>query len=143
MTGTTAQLYNGIALLSTFFSARLVYGTYSSYHVFKDIWPAIKSHPSSAKLEFSSTMQFATQDTTVPVWLGATYLAANLTLNSLNFYWFFMMIRAVRKRFEPSATNGEDSKVVVDGPVTEAELDLSTVVSGVSKAPATGRRRKA
>ncbi|KAI5462932.1 TLC domain-containing protein [Mariannaea sp. PMI_226] len=143
MTGTRAQLYNGIALLFTFFSARLIYGTYSSVQVFRDIWFAINAHPSPAKLELSSTMAFANKDTTVPLWLGAAYLIANLTLNSLNFYWFFMMIRAVRKRFEPSKANGKNSDAAVDGPVTEVGVDLSSVASGVVKPTITGRRRKA
>jgi hypothetical protein len=143
MTGTSAQLYNGIALLFTFFSCRLVYGTYSSFRVFHDIWSAINSHPSAAKFEPPSIMTFVTPDTTVPLWLGATYLAANLTLNSLNFYWFFMMIRAVRKRFEPSEANGKDSDATAISPVTEAELDLSPVASGVTKPAMPGRRRKA
>lgn len=133
-TGTPAQLYNGIALLFTFFSCRLVYGTYSSFRVFHDIWSAINVNPSAESLE-SLTMTFATKESTVPLWLGVAYLAANMTLNSLNFYWFFMMIKAVRKRFEPSKTG---TKVTI----TEAEVDVSSVASGVTNTPS-GRRRKA
>ena len=70
----------------------------------------------------------------MPVWAALSYLSSNLTLNFLNFYWFFKMVRAVRKRFEPSQETHE--------PVTEVEVDLSTVASGIpEKQPA--KRRKA
>ncbi|KAF4986822.1 hypothetical protein FDECE_15755 [Fusarium decemcellulare] len=138
MTGTRTQLYNGLMLLFTFFSCRLVYGTYSSFCVFRDLWAGINANPQIATLT-TPAMSFAHQDSTVPVWLGAAYLASNLTLNSLNFYWFFMMIRAVRKRFEPSS-NPQDK--LYEAPVTEVEVDLSSVATGAAKI-SSGRRRKA
>lgn len=100
MTGSQAQLYNGFLLLFTFFSCRLVYGTYQSVRVFGDIWAAIDNKPSVLSLN-SAAMRFANERSTVPLWLGAIYLASNLTLNGLNFYWFIKMIKAVCKRFEP------------------------------------------
>lgn len=50
----------------------------------------------------SRTMSFASESTTVPTWLAVAYLASNLTLNSLNSYWFFKMIQALYKRFQPT-----------------------------------------
>ncbi|KAM5356352.1 hypothetical protein ACJ41O_002998 [Fusarium nematophilum] len=137
MTGSRAQLYNGLMLLLTFFSCRLVYGTYSSFCVFLDVWAGINAHPKIETLA-APTMSFVDQDSTVPFWLGAAYLVANLTLNSLNFYWFFMMIRAVRKRFEPASSS---EATTPEGPVTEAEIDLSSVATGATKVSG-GRRRK-
>lgn len=128
MTGSRAQLYNGLLLLFTFFSCRLIYGTYQSFRVFRDIMFAIDANPHSDKL-LSPVMVFATEKSTVPLWLGAVYLASNLTLNSLNFYWFFMMIKAVRKRFV--APKGS----------TKSEAGSSTA-SGLSATPV-ARRRKA
>jgi hypothetical protein len=140
MTGTRAQLYNGLALLFTFFSCRLVYGTYSSFCVYRDVWSAINVTPDMKAL-MMPTMTFAHPDSTVPMWIGVAYLASNITLNSLNFYWFFMMIRAVRKRFEPSSSSQEKTE---KGRVTETEIDLSSVATGSSKAGAgAGRHRKA
>ncbi|KAF4968214.1 hypothetical protein FZEAL_10423 [Fusarium zealandicum] len=136
MTGTRAQLYNGLVLLFTFFSCRLVYGTYSSLRVFRDVWAGINAHPDIKSLA-TPAMAFAHQDSTVPMWLGAAYLASNITLNSLNFYWFFMMIRAVRKRFQPSSKDK-----IPEVPVTEASVDLSSVATGVAEISET-RRRKA
>jgi hypothetical protein len=40
------------------------------------------------------------QTQAVPFWLALVYLACNLVLNTLNFYWFGKMIETVRKRFE-------------------------------------------
>ncbi|KAK2609049.1 hypothetical protein QQS21_002419 [Conoideocrella luteorostrata] len=131
MTGSRPQLYNGMLLLSTFFSCRLVYGTYQSAKVFGDIGTAINSSPSVSSLN-STAMEFATGTSTVPLWLGAIYLASNLTLNGLNFFWFIMMIKAVRKRFEPEKR-----------PQEQAEVDISSTTSGVSSGEMKLHRRKA
>jgi hypothetical protein len=53
------------------------------------------------KLPPSDIMQFAGGDRTVPLWLAGCYLLSNLTLNSLNWYWFGKMIETLRKRFDP------------------------------------------
>lgn len=37
----------------------------------------------------------------LPLWLGSAYLASNLVLNVLNYYWFSKMIQTIRKRFDP------------------------------------------
>lgn len=127
MTGSRLQLYNGILLLSTFFSARLVYGPYQSFRVFGDMYKLMGRHPTAPG---SGVMRFATTDTVTPFWLAFSYLASNLTLTFLNFYWFFMMIKAVRKRFEPS-TKGSTEKDKVPAPITEVELDISASASAI------------
>ena len=50
----------------------------------------------------SEVMQFASplQTQAIPIWLALIYLSCNLTLNTLNFFWFGKMIETVRKRFE-------------------------------------------
>lgn len=123
MTGSKAQLYNGILLLITFFSCRLVWGTYQSVRVYQDVWKALHHVPATANVNYnllntSSTaqqeaaagksaipihagvMQFAGEEF-VPLWLAFTYLGSNIVLNTLNFYWFGKMIETVRKRFQP------------------------------------------
>lgn len=105
-TGSSIQLYNGLILITTFFSCRLVYGTYQSYLIFQDIWHTVGGSPTL--LQFASedgkagVMRFVDESTTVPTWLAAAFLASNLTLNSLNSYWFFKMIQALYKRFQPA-----------------------------------------
>ncbi|KAG6040662.1 hypothetical protein E4U41_007515 [Claviceps citrina] len=130
MTGSRAQLYNGFLLLFTFFSCRLVCGTYQSLKVFGDIWAAMDNNPSISSLS-SAVMGFAARDSTVPLWLGAIYLASNLTLNGLNFYWFIMMVKAVRKRFEPEKQ-----------PQTKIKLHPSSFASGVPEAGTQIHRRR-
>ncbi|QUC15898.1 uncharacterized protein UV8b_00139 [Ustilaginoidea virens] len=130
MTGSQAQLYNGFLLLFTFFSCRLVYGTYQSVKVFRDIWFAINNHP-SIEAQKVAEMGFVSETSTVPPWLGAVYLASNLTLNGLNMYWFIMMIKAVSKRFKPAQE-----------PQTETKLDLGSTASGVSAIQGYAQRRK-
>lgn len=106
MTGSRAQLYNGILLLATFFGCRLVWGTYQSVRVYQDVWAALHHTPvlapsinkTAAALGEEDIMRFAGEES-VPVWLAVTYLGSNVILNTLNFYWFGKMIEAVRKRF--------------------------------------------
>lgn len=141
LTGSKVQLYNGIALIATFFSCRLVWGTYNSYRVFCDVWGAMQTEPSYIPLtsdvaqnltvptRYESTMRFVTESSAVPLWLGALYLGANLTLNSLNFYWFVKMIQAVQKRFDPSQQKdeaAEEMKPGSDGSAATSALDLQT-----------------
>lgn len=136
MTGTKIQLYNGILLLFTFFSCRLCWGTYQSIRVYSDVWRAVTqghmtlTDPEIGKLSNGTTvpglvpesdiMQFA-GDRTVPIWLAACYLASNLTLNGLNWYWFGKMIQTLRKRFDPPFGTRqpekvpEEEKVLVEG----------------------------
>lgn len=125
MTGCRAQWYNGMALLSVFFSCRLIWGSWNSFTVFSDIYKAL--HISDRSVPLSTTdfysLVFSTRNSTkclddscikanaevsqfadfsatgIPLWLAFTYLGSNTVLNSLNWYWFSKMIDAVLKRF--------------------------------------------
>lgn len=143
MTGSRVQLYNGFFLLGSFFSCRLVFGTYQSMRVFGDILRAVNRQP-SIKARSSPFMLYTTDETTVPPWLAGVYLVSNLTLNGLNFYWFFLMVRAVRKRFVPGGSVAPKS--TQGDPITEAQVDFSGVIAGVasgirSEAPSSRRRK--
>ena len=81
MTGSTTQLVNGLVLVGSFFGCRLVWGSYQTWLLGKDIYEAWQLGP-------------------VPKLLFGTYLLANTTLTCLNFYWFGKMLEALRKRFE-------------------------------------------
>lgn len=100
MTGSRAQLYNGVALIFTFFSYRIVYGNYMSTWVYSDMWHAMSDGPGSFALPGAAAA--AASHEPIPVWLFVVYVGSNLTLNSLNIIWFFKMISAVRKRFVPA-----------------------------------------
>ncbi|OCK78095.1 DUF887-domain-containing protein [Lepidopterella palustris CBS 459.81] len=142
MTGSKIQLYNGMALLFTFFSCRLIWGSYQSFYVFGDVYRAIASggmftHDTEAGTTArapsydaqSEIMRFAA-NRRVPVWLAISYLGANITLNSLNWFWFAKMIETVRKRFDPPlGTKRPDKKLekehtMVEGVDVETDADV-------------------
>ncbi|KAI0025602.1 TLC domain-containing protein [Xylariomycetidae sp. FL0641] len=162
MTGTRAQLVNGLVLIATFFSCRLVWGTIQSFLVFQDIFRGLGAHTTylpallgeadatealGAELlgsdlqnqntisyppRYAESMQFVTAATTVPHWIAAVYIGANLTLNSLNFYWFFKMIDAVRKRFQPQPQQVPvKAKADADKPADEDKEVRETKATGV------------
>lgn len=122
MTGTKAQLYNGIILLFMFFSARLVWGVGQSALVWYDMYRAVFTAPNTEYMSVTpanerlpgseDVMMYAKEAGPLPIWMAAIYLASNITLNTLNFFWFGKMIKAVRKRFEPGAKDyHKDEKV--------------------------------
>ena len=88
MTGSTAQLVNGIALITTFGCSRLIWGTYQSVQMFQDVWRAIKQP----------------EELPVPQWLALVYLGSMTLLSGLNFYWFGQMIQTVTRRFQKPKT---------------------------------------
>jgi hypothetical protein len=118
MTGSRAQLYNGLALLATFFGCRLVWGTIQSARVWADMWRAVHSAPDAGYIAAAfehagpdrESMAFAAAGEPLPVWLALLYLTSNLVLNALNWHWFFKMIAAVRKRFEPAKEEEEQGQ---------------------------------
>ena len=148
MTGSRAQLYNGLFLLATFFSCRLLWGTYQSVRVYQDVWAAIQTPGTLTAVAKNATMaatersvnanseimRFAGEKA-VPVWLAVTYLGSNIVLNTLNFYWFGKMIETVKKRFQPTKEkeklpvkmNGGDKSE--ERGKTEIEDDGTKVVS--------------
>ncbi|KIW04024.1 hypothetical protein, variant [Verruconis gallopava] len=109
MTGSTAQLINGILLLASFGGSRLVWGTYQSWMIYKDIWHAWNNpRPSTAEcLKYAlyqrrgAGLEIPLTCRELPNWLALLYVGANTALTVLNFYWYSLMIAAVRKRFVP------------------------------------------
>lgn len=113
MTGSRMQLYNGIALITTFFGARVIWGNYQSVKIYTDVWSALNT-PTIDLETAKSPSVFAyrnaaginttgnSQDMKLPMWLVILYLGSNTLLNFLNIYWFSKMITAMRKRFDPA-----------------------------------------
>ena len=110
LTGSRAQLYNGLLLIATFFCCRIVWGPIQSYSVFRDVWDAYWNPPLTRA-----------EGIEVPLWLALTYLGSNTILNCLNYYWFGRMIDAVRKRFTPPAGTKPGEK---EGTELEAKPEL-------------------
>jgi hypothetical protein len=112
LTGSKLQLYNGIALLVTFFGCRVVWGNYQSVFIYKDVWKALQT--GSVDIVYNNDPVFAyrkspdmlllhSQAMTISKWLAGLYLGSNTTLNFLNVYWFSKMIGTVMSRFQPKA----------------------------------------
>ncbi|EMD00457.1 hypothetical protein BAUCODRAFT_62246 [Baudoinia panamericana UAMH 10762] len=121
LTGSIYQAINGVFLVGTFFSSRLVWGLYNSYNVFHDFWIAYQAGHSSGvglmgddaaiRNSMSGDMSIYYEEArqqrafmgekVLPLWLPIVYLLSNLTLNLLNVYWFGKMIETIRKRFDP------------------------------------------
>ncbi|KAJ5611649.1 hypothetical protein N7528_008754 [Penicillium herquei] len=129
MTGSKAQWYNGMLLLSVFFSCRLIWGTWQSTIVYADMWTALQqtwsasSNPLSEPVNVNAQVFYPARDGSmcidetcaranaeiarfkdytaggVPTWLVVTYVTSNLILNFLNYFWFFKMVETVMKRF--------------------------------------------
>lgn len=107
-TGSTAQLVNAVFLLSTYIGARLTFGMYNSASFFKFVVAPSKPHHPP-----------------IPTHLKAFYLTGNVILNSLNFFWFRAMVRAVLKRFSVKADGAP-----VHG---QGKIDPQKVVKGQQK----------
>ena len=75
--GSTLQIINGIILLLVFFSVRIVYGTYISGVFFKEVY-----------YRWSE----------IPKYVSIVYGFANVSLNSLNAFWFYKMVKSVSSR---------------------------------------------
>lgn len=98
--------------MTTFFSCRLVWGSYQSWNLYIDLWSALteaipmttaQGQANLGVKSLYSSDQFEVQrDRVVPVWLLLAYLVSNTLLSFLNFFWFGKMIHAVRKRFTPT-----------------------------------------
>lgn len=121
MTGSKLQLYNGVALLATFFGCRIVWGTYSSYMIYSDIYKALTTSSQNAMAASldakcdgnASSMSHVSSNCEIgdlPMWLVCVYLVGNTALSLLNFYWFNQMIKAVTKRFSPQAKEEQSKK---------------------------------
>jgi hypothetical protein len=113
MTGSRIQLYNGIALLATFFGGRVVWGNYQSIRIYSDVWTALHTPVDLQLVNGNPIFAYrniagskigtvgALGEMKLPIWLIYAYLGSNTILNVLNMYWFGKMIQALRKRFQP------------------------------------------
>ncbi|PPQ65311.1 hypothetical protein CVT24_011438 [Panaeolus cyanescens] len=80
-TGTTIQLVNGVGLVASFFLVRIVYG-------------------GSISIQFLFTLHEVRHE--VPIAYVLVYGLGNVVLQGLNWFWFYKIISALRKRFNSS-----------------------------------------
>ena len=135
LTGSIYQLINGFALVGTFFGCRLIWGTYSSVLVFKDIFAVYANPP---PLLSGTDHPFLGKE--VPLWLAVVYLGSNLVLNALNFYWFSRMILTVAARFRKDPLSngvavGEGAKQASDNDKVQARGNGVSMQADLRKRP--------
>ncbi|KAI8893996.1 TLC domain-containing protein [Globomyces pollinis-pini] len=78
MSGSRLQFINGLFLLAAFFFCRLIWGTYSMLYFI--------------------IVGYGSRDA-VPWFVYPFYSVAAIALGTLNFYWYSLMIKSVRSRF--------------------------------------------
>lgn len=149
-----------------FFLSRIVWGQYSSYFVFKDMYTAYTTGHSGAHSLNATTIagndagqrkhrsgdiglyyDEAAQkhafmgEEFLPLWLPLIYLASNLVLNALNVFWFYKMIETIRARFDPPfGTKGKvDEKRVGQWQPADPEERRKAVIERVMGAPIQGQ----
>lgn len=76
-----AELLNGVCLLFTFFSVRIVWGFYYAFR-------------------FAQEAFFHDTERIQPVWIPLTMLGSNLALDVLNVYWFSKMLKLATKKLK-------------------------------------------
>jgi hypothetical protein len=121
MTGSRLQLYNGIVLLVSFFSCRILWGNYQSLCIYSDVLTALQASNVEVPLANNITvfehpdMKFNLAGTSVimklPMWLVFVYLGCNTLLSFLNFYWFGKMVQTVKSLLQPKDEKLEDKKL--------------------------------
>ena len=94
MAGSTIQLVNGIVLTTVFFFVRLVYGFYSSFQWYRDVWNA-------PHRTYDGVVQV------LPTWVIGVFVVSNVTLNSLNVIWLGKMIQTINNRARAKANKEE------------------------------------
>lgn len=137
LTGSTIQMINGILLIAVFIGCRLIWGTWKSIEVFYDIyvayrdgasWAAADANTTSSPLDVAAartdTLRYAGARE-VPGWLFFLYVASNVILNGLNWWWINKMIATIRKRFDPPFGTRKPEKVE-----TEADLARGVYADG-------------
>lgn len=168
MTGSDFQWYNGIVLLFSFFSVRLVWGIWQTCHFVWDSIRVLKGYPGFEPLTFFPSLPLElhpyASNKPLPAWIFACFALSNVVLNILNIFWFVKMIDAVFKRFrkpvahavteektEKKTTSRKHAKSLSQEIVLEAATMLEASEPGVEvakdanvnpPAPAPGFRRR-
>lgn len=90
-TGSPQQFVNGIVLLFTFLFVRIIWGGIVSYQFFLELLKVRDE---------------------IPALLFLVYGGGNLVLQGLNYFWFYSMIIALKKRFEKEdGSKGQKERV--------------------------------
>ncbi|KAF4615285.1 hypothetical protein D9613_002658 [Agrocybe pediades] len=127
-TGTRTQLINGFFLLGSFFFVRIVYG---GYIVRTESFMA-NFHPDihlGQSVQFMHTLLGVRHQ--IPLAYTLVYSGGNVVLQGLNWFWFYKMILALRKRFD-----GADQVKLTGEDVLPTHITPSPDSTSPSSAPA-------
>jgi len=119
-TGSTLQFANGMLLLLTFGASRLVWGSWQSWRIYCDVWEAwrdrtpyeLKCKAYRAVMSDALGLSVPKECRIMPPWLALLYVCGNTVLSVLNFWWYYKMIAAVRKRFTAPDPKDKNKKYV-------------------------------
>lgn len=111
------QFYNGAALIIVFFLCRIIPGPINGYFLFRE---ALFSRPKE-----------------LPIWLVVVELTCYLSLVSLNFYWFGLMLKVAFETLTKKSEPKEQEHVSI----TESNQQLSKASSATATV-STSRARK-
>ncbi|KAI8054304.1 TLC domain-containing protein [Syncephalis plumigaleata] len=116
MTGTVWQAINGAILLMAFFVARIIFGIWSSFEFFGEIYDArgrVQPH-------------FVT-----------IYAVANVAMNLLNLYWFRSMVATLLRRFQKPTAISVSNKL----PPKQPLVNKAATTTGRQEKAETIKRR--
>lgn len=110
LTGSRAQWINGVTLMTTFFTSRLVWGSYYCFWLFWDVWNAVRGVSLSGGRGEAGGEAKEEEQLPIPPWLALLYVTSMLALSVLNVYWFERMVETVMSRFEGNGSGKEQGK---------------------------------
>jgi hypothetical protein len=88
MEGTPIQIINGVGLFLSFFLSRILFGTYLQTWFYIDIWRASVANDADIPLGHDR----------IPSWLLAAHALSGITLQVLNYFWFYKIGRTVYRK---------------------------------------------
>lgn len=98
LAGTRLQMVNGIVLMITFASCRLLWGSYMTFTFFGDVWTAIHAErPSFTLYDYSPLEQPLALEHHAPGWVAISFMFTHTVVMSLSVFWFSKMVTTVRK----------------------------------------------
>jgi hypothetical protein len=111
LAGSKIQMVNGIVLMITFASCRLLWGTYMTFTFFGDVWTAVQADkPSFTLYDYSPSEPPLALEHRAPGWVAVAFMCTHTVVMSLSIFWFSKMVATVRKHGK-SKGDGKEKKV--------------------------------
>lgn len=112
LAGSKIQMVNGIVLMITFASCRLLWGTYMTFIFFGDVWTAVQADkPSFTLYDYSPSEPPLALEHRAPGWVAVAFMCTHTVVMSLSIFWFSKMVATVRKH---GKSKGDDKEKKVE-----------------------------